>query len=69
MKLRGDVMDFPYTPDDRALERRTHNPLAVWLLMALIGFVLGGAALAASCVSDTRDFATRHGSVLATRAL
>jgi hypothetical protein len=37
--------------------------------VALIGVVLGGAAIAASLTIDTRDFATRHGTVLETRAL
>ncbi len=62
-------MDFPFSPDDTALERRVHNPRAAWLLVALIGLILGGAALAASFTTDTRDFAARHGTVLATRYL
>ena len=62
-------MDFPYSPEDAAVHRRARNPIALWLLVALIGCVLGAAALAASFATDTRDFAARHGSVLATRAL
>jgi hypothetical protein len=69
MNLRGDFMDYPFSTDESALQRRSRNPVAAWLLVALIGFILGGAALAASFVTDTRDFAARHGSVLATRAL
>lgn len=62
-------MDFPYVPADHQELRRSRRPIALWMLMALIGFVLAGAALAASCTTDTRDFAARHGAVLATRAL
>lgn len=61
-------MDFPYVPADPQ-ERRSRGPIALWMLTALIGFVLAGAALAACFTTDTRDFAARHGSVLATRAL
>jgi hypothetical protein len=69
MVLRGDVMDFPYTPDGAQWRCSPRHPLAAWLLVAMIGVILGGAALAAGLATDTRDFATRHGSVLATRAL
>ena len=62
-------MDFPYVPADPQELRRTRGPVALWMLVALIGFVLAGAALAACVTTDTRDFAARHGSVLATRAL
>ncbi len=62
-------MDFPYVPADPQEQHRRRGPIALWMLMALIGFVLAGAALAAGFATDTRDFATRHGSVLATRAL
>lgn len=68
MNLRGEFMDFPYTPHDGA-ERRARGPVALWLLFVLIGVVLGGAALVASLTTDTRDFAARHGSVLAPRLL
>lgn len=61
-------MDFPYVPET-ADERRARHPVALWLLMAMIGFILGGASLAACFATDTRDFAARHGAVLATRAL
>ena len=69
MNLRGDFMDFPYSPDDAALRRRARKPLGAWLMLALIGVILGSAALAASLTTDTRDFKARHGTVLATRAL
>jgi hypothetical protein len=63
-------MDFPFYPDDAAYElSRRRGPVAIWALLAVIGVVLVGAALGAASVADTRDFATRHGSVLATRAL
>ena len=69
MNLRGDCMDFPYTPHDGTTERRVRGPVAVWLLVALIGVVLGGAAIATSLVTDTRDFAARHQSVPTARLL
>jgi hypothetical protein len=69
MNLHGDVVDFPYSRDGADYPRRPRKPVAAWLLVALIGVVLGGAAVAASLMTDTRDFATRHGTVLATRAL
>ena len=70
MNLRGDVMDFPFSPDDAALQRRAaRKPFAAWIMLALIGVILGGAAIAASLTTDTRDFAARHGTVLTTRAL
>ena len=64
-------MDFrlPLTPDDRHLRcRPPHGPRALWLLAAMIAIVLGTAAVASALTPDTRDFATKHGAVLATRA-
>jgi len=70
MDLRGEFMDFPYNAqDEAALRHRARGPVAVWLLVALIGVVLGGAAVAASLVTDTRDFAARHQSVPTARLL
>jgi hypothetical protein len=40
-----------------ALPRR---PVAVWMLLALIGAILGVALVAASLTPDTRTFAQRH---------
>ena len=62
-------MDYrlPFTPDDTHL--RPRRPVALWLLVVLIGTVLGGASLLAAFSTDTRDFAARHGSVLATQNL
>jgi hypothetical protein len=63
-------MDFPFYPDDSAYElSRRRGPVAIWALLAVIGLVLACAAIGAASVTDTRDFAARHGSVLATRAL
>jgi hypothetical protein len=64
-------MDYrlPLTPDDTHLHCTPRRPHAAWLLITLIGVVLGAASLAAASVTDTRDFAARHGAVLATRAL
>ena len=56
-------MDYPFSPDDHGMCRRPGNPAAMWILVALIGIILGGAALAAGLTVDTRDFATRHASV------
>ena len=68
MNLHGDVVDFPYSRNyDGA--RRPRARVSAWILVALIGVVLGGAAIAVSLTTDTRDFATRHGTVLATQAL
>ncbi len=63
-------MDFPFQPDDTAYElSRRRGPVDVWALLAVIGVVLATAAIGAASVTDTRDFAARHGSVLSTRAL
>jgi hypothetical protein len=59
-------MDFLFSTPR---QRRSRGPVALWMLAALIGIVLGVAALAGSSVTDTRDFATRHGRVLASQAL
>jgi hypothetical protein len=69
MYLRGDVMDYPFVSEDLPVQRRAGNPRAVWWMLALIGFVLGAAALAAGLTTDTRDFAARHHTVLSTQAL
>jgi hypothetical protein len=61
-------MDFPYVAESTD-ERRARHPVTLWLLVALIGFILGGASLAACFATDARDFAARHGAVLGTRAL
>ena len=63
-------MDFhlPLTPDDSLVPRR-RGPVPVWMLLALIGAVLVVSILAASLVTDTRDFAQRHASVVAGRFL
>jgi hypothetical protein len=64
-----DTMDFPYATAPLRFAPAPRRPIAVWLLVALIGLVLGAAALAAAVSTDTRDFATRHGTVLRTQAL
>jgi hypothetical protein len=60
-------MDFPFNPQHPPCRRR--GPVALWALMAFVGIVLGAAALGAAMVTDTRDFAARHGAVLGTQAL
>ena len=61
-------MDSPFYGDPE-LARRARGPVAIWVLLALIGIVLGTAALLAAVTTDTRDFATRHATVLASRNL
>lgn len=62
-------MELHFDPDPASFPRRRRGPVALWALLAVIGLVLGAAALAAATATDTRDFAARHGSVLGTRAL
>jgi len=62
-------MDFPLSTLETAPLPQARGPVAIWLLIALIGVVLGGAALAGALATDTRDYAVRHATVLATRAL
>ena len=63
-------MQLPLEPNDPLLrQHHPRRPVAVWMLAAAIGIVLGTAAIGAAFSSDTRDFATRHGSVLRTQAL
>lgn len=39
------------------------RPVAVWMLLSLIGAVLGLALAAAAMTPDTRTYAERHSSV------
>ena len=59
-------MDSPFYGDP-ALARRARGPVAIWLLLAVIGIVLGAAALLAAMTTDTRDFASRHATVVQVR--
>jgi hypothetical protein len=61
-------MDSPFYGDPE-MARRARGPVALWILIAVIGIVLGGAAILAAVTTDTRDFATRHSTVLGSRAL
>ena len=61
-------MDSPFYGDP-GMARRARGPVAIWLLVAIIGIVLGAASLLAAVTTDTRDFATRHATVLASRNL
>lgn len=67
--LRGDVVDYRYGCEQGECPRPAARPGALWILVAVIGVVLGGAALAASLTTDTRDFAARHQSVLSARVI
>jgi hypothetical protein len=62
-------MDYPLSANDLSHTPRARGPVAIWFLVALIGIVLGGAALAAALTTDTRDYAARHASVLRSHAL
>ena len=66
--LRGDVVDYRYREPSEC-GQPVARPGALWILAAVIGVVLGGAALAASLTTDTRDFAARHQSVLPARVI
>lgn len=48
---------------------RARGPISLWMLAALIGIVLGTAALAAAFTTDSRDFAARHQAVHGRHAL
>jgi hypothetical protein len=61
-------MDAPFYGDPEMV-RRARAPVAIWVLLAVIGIVLGAAAMLAAVTTDTRDFATRHATVLASRNL
>ena len=61
-------MDSPFYGDPE-MARRARAPVAIWLLVAVIGIVLGSISILAAVTVDTRDFAARHGTVLESRAL
>ena len=63
-------MDFrlPFSPDD-SLVPRARRPVPVWMLVALVGIVLGILVAVAGVATDERDFAHRHGTVLRSQAL
>lgn len=63
-------MDSPFTPKDLDPIRCRRGPLPpAWVPVAIIAAVLGLAAWGASQATDTRDFATRHSTVLTRTAL
>ena len=63
-------MDFhlPFSPDD-SLVPCAHGPVRAWMLVALIGIVLGVAVAVAGIATDERDYAHQHGTVLRSQAL
>lgn len=61
-------MDTPFYGDPE-MARRARAPVALWVLLALIGIVLGAAAVLAAVTTDTRDFAQRHATVVQERLL
>ena len=50
--------DLDPRPDARC--GRARRPVAAWMLLALVGAVLGLALVAAGITPDTRNFAQRH---------
>jgi hypothetical protein len=62
-------MDFHCSPDPCMQLPHRRGPLVAWLLVALIGTILGVAMVAAALTTDTRDFASRHTTVLKTQVL
>lgn len=62
------TIDSPFYGDPEMV-RHARAPVPVWLLLALVGVVLGAVSLAAALATDTRDFATRHATVLESRIL
>ena len=61
-------LHLPLSPDDTLVPRR-RRPVPLWMLVALIGVILGGAVVLAGVVTDERDFAHRHASIPHARAL
>lgn len=61
-------MDSPFYGDP-GMARRARAPVAIWVLVAVIGIVLGSISILAAFTVDTRDFAARHSTVLESRAL
>ena len=61
-------MDSPFYGDPE-MARRARGPVAIWILVAVIGVVLGSISVLAAFATDTRDFATRHATVLESRVL
>ena len=61
-------MDSPFYGDP-AMARRARAPVAIWMLVAVIGIVLGSISILAAFAVDTRDFKARHSTVLESRAL
>ena len=49
-------MDSPFYGDPQ-MARRPRGPVAVWLLVAVIGIVLAAASILSAVTIDTRDFA------------
>jgi len=67
--LRGEVMDYRVARDGCCEAPRPARPAAAWVLVAIIGVILGAAALAASLSTDSRDYAAKHQSVLKSRVI
>jgi hypothetical protein len=64
--MQEAAMDFELSTHEPP---RRRGPVALWMLAALIGIILGAAALAAAVTPDSRDFLERHRVVHGMRAL
>jgi len=62
-------MDSPFTPRELNEIPRRRGPVSAWIPVAIIAGVLGLAAFGASQVTDPRDFAAKHSTVLTRTAL
>jgi hypothetical protein len=63
-------MDSPFNPQHLdSIPCRRGRTLPAWVPIVLIAAVLGLTAFAAAQVTDTRDFAARHSTVLTRTAL
>ena len=63
-------MDVPFCPSCHETRSPRRQRVPLWIPVALIVAVLGGASLAAAFApADTRDFAARHAHVPLGKAL
>ena len=61
-------MDAPFHTHEPEV-RRGRRPVPAWIPLAVIVVVLTLAGAAASSVTDTRDFAEKHATVIPERLL
>lgn len=61
-------MDAPFNTRDLDAPRH-RGPVNAWIPLAVVAAVLAVAVLGASSVTDTRDFAAKHATVVQERLL